>query len=80
MKVGIPIPFSTRSINSHPHPQDDVYRTVTRVGGTGSVMGSTDPVLSIVLDGARCIAAKQRLAVDPVALAVGPDVDADLMV
>ena len=72
--------FSTRSIHSLRHPQDDVYRTVTRVVGTGSVMGSTDPVLSIVLDGARCIAANQRLAVDPVALAVGPDVDADLMV
>ena len=72
--------FSTRSIHSLRHPQDDVYRTVTRVVGTGLVMGSTDPVPSIVLDGARWIAANQRLAVDPVALAVGPDVDADLMV
>ena len=70
--------FSTRSIHSLRHPQDDVYRTVTHVVGTGFAMGSTDPVLSIVLDGARRIAANQRLAVDPVALAVGPDADADL--
>ena len=71
--------FSTRSIHSLRHPQDDVYRTVTRVVGTGFAMGSTDLLLNIVLDGARQIAANQRLAVDPVALAVGPDVDADLV-
>ena len=70
--------FSTRSIHSLRHPQDDVYRTVTRVVGTGFAMGSTDLLLSIVLDGARRIAANQRLAVGPVALAVGPDAGPDL--
>ena len=72
--------FSTRSIYSLRHPQDDVYRTVKRFVGPGFAMGSTDLLLNIVLDGARQIAANQRLAVDPVAQAVGPDVDADLMV
>ena len=70
--------FSTRSIHSLRHPQDDVYRTVKRFVGPGSAMGSTDLVLNIVLDGARQIAANQRLAVDPVALPVGPDADAYL--
>ena len=72
--------FSTRSIYSLRHPQYDVYRTVKRFVGPGFAMGSTDLLLNIVLDGARQIAANQRLAVDPVAQAVGPDVDADLMV
>ena len=70
--------FSTRSIHNLRHPQDDVYRTVKRFVGPGFAMGSTDLVLSIVLDGAGQIAANQRLAVDPVALPVGPDADADL--
>ena len=71
--------FSTRSIHNLRHPQDDVYRTVKRFVGPGFALGSTDLVLSIVLDGAGQIAANQRLAVDPVALAVGPDADADLV-
>ena len=70
--------FSTRSIYSLRHPQDDVYRTVKRFVGPGFAMGSTDLLLSIVLDGARRKAANQRLAVDPVALTVGPDAGADL--
>ena len=70
--------FSTRSIHSLRHPHDDVYRTVKRFVGPGFAMGSTDLVLNIVLDSARQIAANQRLAVDPVALPVGPDADAYL--
>ena len=59
--------FSTRSIHSLRHPQDDVYRAVSWAVGPGFAMGSSDPVLRIVLKGARQIAADRRLSVDPVA-------------
>jgi len=42
-------------------------------------MGSSDPVLRIVLKGARQIAADRRLSVDPVAQNAGPESELDLV-
>ncbi len=71
--------FSTRSIHSLRHPQDDVYRAVSWAVGPGFAMGSSDPVLRIVLKGARQIAADRRLSVDPVAQNAGPESEPDLV-
>ena len=59
--------FSTRSIHSLRHPQDEVYRAISIAVGPGFAMGSNDSVLRTVLAGARQIAADRRLSVDPVA-------------
>ncbi len=67
--------FSTRSIHSFRHPQDEVYKAVSTAVGPGFAMGSSDPVLRTVLDGARQIAADQRLPVDPVAQIAGVEMD-----
>ena len=67
--------FSTRSIHNLRHPQDEVYKTVSTAVGPGFAMGSTDPVLCTVLEGARQIAADQRLPVDPVAQIAGVEMD-----
>jgi hypothetical protein len=67
--------FSTRSIHSFRHPQDEVYKAVSTAVGPGFAMGSSDPVLRTVLDGARQIAADQRLPVDPVAQIAGVGMD-----
>ena len=71
--------FSTRSIHSLRHPQDDVYRAVSWAVGPGFAMGSSDPVLRIVLKGARQIAADRRLPVDPVAQNAGSESELDLV-
>ena len=65
--------FSTRSIHSLRHPQDEVYRAVSWAVGPGFAMGSNDPVLRTVLAGARQIVADRRLSVDPVAQGVGSE-------
>ena len=65
--------FSTRSIHSLRHPQDEVYRAISTAVGPGFAMGSNDPVLRIVLAGARQIAADRRLSVDPVAQGAGSE-------
>ncbi len=67
--------FSTRSIHSFRHPQDEVYKAVSTAVGPGFAMGSSDPVLRTVLDGARQIAADQRVPVDPVAQIAGVEMD-----
>ncbi len=67
--------FSTRSIHSLRHPQDDVYRAVSTEVGPGFAMGSSDHVLRTVLKGARQIAADQHLPVDPVAQSADPELD-----
>ncbi|MBT5206755.1 MAG: hypothetical protein HOM00_06635 [Acidimicrobiaceae bacterium] len=71
--------FSTRSIHSLRHPHDDVYRAVSTAVGPGYAMGSTDPVLRTVLDGAGQIAADQRLPVDPVAQIADVESEMDLI-
>jgi|TARA_B110000881_G_scaffold212683_1_gene222675 hypothetical protein len=71
--------FSTRSIHSLRHPQDDVYRAVSTAVGPGFAMGSNDAVLRTVLDGAGQIAADQRLPVDPVAQIAGVESEMDLI-
>ena len=67
--------FSTRSIHSLRHPQDEVPRAV----GPGFAMESSDPVLRTVLEGARQIAADRRLSVGPVAQNAGPESKLDLV-
>ena len=67
--------FSTRSLHSLRHPQDEVYKAVSTAVGPGFAMGSSDPVLRTVLDGARQIAADQRVPVDPVAQIAGVEMD-----
>ena len=71
--------FSTRSIHSLRHPQDDVYRAVSWAVGPGFAMGSSDPVLRTVLAGARQIAADRRLSVDPVAQSADPEPELNLV-
>ena len=71
--------FSTRSIHSLRHPQDDVYRAVSTEVGPGFAMGSSDHVLRTVLAGARQIAADQRLPVDPVAKGAGSEPELNLV-
>ena len=65
--------FSTRSIHSLRHPQDEVYRAISTAVGPGFAMGPNDPVLRTVLAGARQIAADKCLSVDPVAQGAGPE-------
>ena len=71
--------FSTRSIHSLRHPQDEVYQAVSWAVGPGFAMGSSDPVLRTVLEGARQIAADRRLSVDPVAQNAGSESELDLV-
>ena len=71
--------FSTRSIHSLRHPQDEVYRAVSTAVGPGFAMGSSDSVLRTVLEGARQIVADKRLPVDPVAKSAGPEPELDLV-
>ena len=71
--------FSTRSIHSLRHPQDEVYRAISTAVGPGFAMGSNDPVLRIVLAGARQIAADKRLSVDPVAQSADPEPELNLV-
>ena len=71
--------FSTRSIHSLRHPQDEVYRAISTAVGPGFAMGSNDPVLRTVLARARQIAADKCLSVDPVARGAGPESELDLV-
>ena len=71
--------FSTRSIHSLRHPQDEVYRAISTAVGPGFAMGSNDSVLRTVLAGARQIVADRRLSVDPVAQGAGSEPELNLV-